>query len=241
MEWPSTARRQTNEPSWSPRASATTRSCSCTTYSLSLTLTWHMGRRRAACCWWARMPRCSARRQRSHKLSTEVQVHRGRRNRWSPHKVCGASSSYALHLGKHVVRHRRRLGSSAPSYPSYKYIQVGSVIYSSNFLFIYWSSVLFFHRSQVDNQRGVTCCNILHRRSWSPESLFLQCNSAFSLSDSSYLLLSLAYKVNSVPPWSLLCKYYIIFVYLQVWATEAESITRPVASGNANSWHPMCL
>ena len=168
---------------------------------LSLTLTWYKGRRRVACCWCVRMRRCSAWRQRSHKLSTDVQVHWGRRNRWSPHKVCRGSSSCAPHFDKqHVVRHMRRLGSSAPSYPSYKCIQIGSVIYSSNFVFIYWSSVLFCHRSQVDNQRGLTYSNILHRRSCSPGSLFLQCSSAFSLSDSSYLLFSMAYKVNSVPP-----------------------------------------
>ena len=203
MEWPSTARRRTNELSRSPRASATTRSYSGTRLSLSLSHSpmTHVTAVRSLLLMCAHAPVfCST--TKTTQFLDEVQVHWGRRDRWNPHKVCGAFSRCALHLGRHVVWHRMRLGSSAPPYAGYKCIQVGSVIYSSYLVFIYWSSVLFCHRLQVDDQRGLTCSNILHRRTCSPESLFLQCSSAFSLSDSNYLLLSLAYcqGVNSVPP-----------------------------------------
>ena len=127
-------------------------------------------------------------------------------------QVYGASSSCALHLGRHVVQHRRRLGSSAPPDPEYKCNQLGSVIYSSNFVFFYLTLVLFCGRSQVDEQRGLTYSNFLHRSSCSPINLFLQSSFAFSLSDSIHLHFSMTYKVNSVPTYSLLCKYYIIFV-----------------------------
>ena len=229
IEWPSTARRRTNEPS-SLRERAPPLFLLRVLRTLSLLLSHshvtHGTAARSLLFMSAHVSVffCSA--TATVIFPTEVLVHRWRRDRWSPHEVCRATNSCALHLCWLMVPHRRRLSSSTSPDQEYKWIYVGSEIHSNIFLFCYSFPILFCFRLQVDEHRGLSCINTPYRCSCSLTSVPLQCSLASPLGGSIHFHIGKRYKVHSIPTHPVLCKCHIIFIYLQVWAAKSQRHSR---------------